>query len=758
MFEITYNDHDILDYYKNERKACKDAEYDFTFENRFIIYHANLCHELHYIALDMTTGLGSEVAVRKLKNPITKQEYAGLTPRILSAIRYTGINRSYNPIAEDPMTVIDSIFRVILAEHGYAVREEQITLSKNIFKGFNGKLVSICEAEVGTGKTLAYLVAAIVARNCLANGMDTRKPITITTSSIELQKALVEKEIPLLSNVLMEYNLIKKPLSVALRKGKEHYFCRKRYEDLLKNLQLYPEKYGELIEKFTATGFASKAFDLDKITMSNNLKSKICVKGSCKKCPYINDCRYHSYLTTTCARDDLDFQVTNHNMYLASVKVKDEFGGKVIRPSDYVIIDEAHKFKESAESVFGTTLTLKDFIKYLNIVKTLRKDSTPPQTYKNLLNNVYSTANTLFSRLEGYLNANDSDEDRGTIIKLSKDDIGALSSLALLVRAIEEKRTKSSGEHESIGKNLLSAIGAFNRQNNINVWVAIDENGVFTLCCAPKNIGHVLHDKVWNNGTSHVLTSGTMSDGTDFSFFMSENGIDRIRKNLVFTSSTPSPFDYKSHTRLYIPNDMLTPDNDNEKYLSKLSERIFAIVEATNGHTAILFTSYKVLSAVYDRLKDKLTKYDVIRMTRSNKNAIADFKKSKNGVLFASGSMWEGVDCTGDSLSSVIIVRVPFPIRTATLEQKKNAMSDVPTFIQTYALPEMLIKLRQGVGRLIRCESDTGLVSILDSRVAEDGRYQDKVMKVLEKYPTVDTLEGIEAFFKAVKPEEYFKK
>ncbi len=755
MFEINFNGQENLDYYKNERKAYLDGQYDFTFENRFIIYHSVLCHELHYLALDMTTGLSSEVTRRKLSNPIKKTEYKGLTPLILSAIRYTGVSRAYNPIADDPIRVIDSIFRVILAEHGYAIREEQIRLAKNIYKGLCGKLVSICEAEVGTGKTLAYLVAALVAKNANINYQD-RKPITITTSSIELQRALVEKEIPSLSAMLMKYNLIKKPLSVAIRKGKEHYFCKKRYEDLLQNLKQHPEKYAELIKWFEDEDFVRTAFDLDRTQLGGRLKSKICVKGSCQKCPHILECKYHNYLANHCAKDDLDFQVVNHNMYLASIKVKNEFGGKVIRPSDIVIIDEAHKFKESAEDMFGTELTLKHFERYLNVVKTLRAEKASPEVYKNLMENVRLTAEALFSRLNGYLNENDIDEDKGTIIELTKDDVGALSSLALLIRTIESNRTKVDGEHKHIGKDILSALELFHRQNNINVWVELDENGVFTLCCAPKNVGQMLHDKVWNSGSSYVLTSGTMSDGIDFSFFMKENGIERIRKDLVFTSRTPSPFDYKSHTRLYIPDDMLHPDNDSKKYIKRLAERICALVEATNGHTAILFTSYKVLSSVYELTKDKLGKYDVICMTRSNKNAISEFKKSKNGVLFASGSMWEGVDCIGDSLSSVIIVRAPFPMRSATLEQKKNDIDHVPTFIETFAVPEMLIKLRQGVGRLIRSETDTGLVSILDCRVADDGKYQEKVMTVLEKYPKVETLEEIEAFFKAVKPKSYF--
>ena len=162
-----------------------------------------------------------------------------------------------------------------------------------------------------------------------------------------------------------------------------------------------------------------------------------------------------------------------------------------------------------------------------------------------------------------------------------------------------------------------------------------------------------------------------------------------------------------------------------------------------------------MLNAVYEQTKDRLSAFDIFCMTRSNRTAIQDFKKSTNGVIFASGSMWEGVDCIGDTLSSVIIVKLPFPRRSAVMEQKKAESNDIHDFIRRYATPEMLIKLRQGVGRLIRSESDTGLISILDSRAAT-GEHSLRVAKVLQQYPRVDTIDAIEAFFKNVKPKEYY--
>ena len=224
---------------------------------------------------------------------------------------------------------------------------------------------------------------------------------------------------------------------------------------------------------------------------------------------------------------------------------------------------------------------------------------------------------------------------------------------------------------------------------------------------------------------------------------------------LLLESRTESPFDYTNHTRLYIPTGMPTPDNDNEDYFKAIADEIYRIIKATNGHTAILFTSYKTLNLVHDLLRDRLTAYDTICMTRSNKNAITDFKKSKNGILFASGSMWEGVDCVGDCLSSVIIVRLPFPMRSALMEEKKNNCDSVGDFVDRYCTPNMLIKLRQGVGRLIRCESDTGVVSILDPRAISKS-YSGKIGQALHKFPKVDSAQEIESFMRGVKDEEYY--
>lgn len=756
MFEITYQDSDCLQDFIETGKAYRGAIYDFTFENRFHIYHFFVRDSARYVALDSRTGYGSEITRRRKDRLFDSRSYRSMTPMVLESIKYIGDQRYLNAIVNDPLETIDAIFRVILPEYGFAVREEQIKLSKNMYLGLTGKQVAICEAEVGTGKTMAYLVAAFVAREKYASDCGFRLPVTISTSSIELQRMIVGTEIPRLSRMLQDFGLIKHPLVASTRKGKEHYFCMARYYDFHQKLMENEEKYHRLLELFEKTKIVKRAFDLDMWDMPVAIKGKICVKGKCTNCIYKDECRYASYIRAAGEKGTVDFQVTNHNLFLASVKVaRSDPACRLIQSSPYVVIDEAHKLLEAAQSTFGEQLTESTIQKYINSVRYLKADSIPETAYKNFLETARNTNQQLFAALGKKVPTDTFDEQRSVSISFPASVVTLILRLTEAVSWIESCRKRSRQPYAMDGRRIVEALNQFIRQNDKHIWLELNDDNTLTLCCCPENMADAMDKAVWNRDASYVLTSGTMSDGVDFEYFKRENGISRLPDYLVSEHSTASPFDYTHHTRMYIPKDMPVPDNGDPEYLDAITERILRLIEATNGHTAILFTSYKVLQAVYDRAIDKLGKYEVFCMTRSNRMAIRDFRNSKNGVLFASGSMWEGVDCIGDCLSSVIIVRLPFPLRSATMEQKKNAAGDVCKFVQEYAVPEMLIKLRQGAGRLIRSETDTGVISILDSRAAT-GSYVPRLRSALSKYPTVDSVEEIGDFIKEIKSADYF--
>lgn len=757
MFEITYNDKEVLEYYKECRKAYKSGVYDFTFENRFIIYHARLRKQLEYIAIDKLTGKASHVTTRQPSNPIKDEEYKDMLRDIQYSIKYTGDQRYQTITNEDPIELIETIFRVILPANGYVIREEQIKLSKTMFKGFTEKQVAVCEAEVGTGKTLAYLVAAFVAKMFYEREHNLIAPVTISTATVELQKSLVEREIPHLSNLLQEYNIIKRPFVVSLRKGKEHYLCPVRLETLEKDLRQNPEKHEGWLKTLETVKKHPYGMDLDKYLIKRSIKSRICVKGSCLSCKKQGNCPYNKMMETASSSPFIDFQVTNHNLYLMSQKKRKGYNKSLLQDSYFVVLDEAHRIKEVAEDVFGERLSEKDIITYVNGVKTCVADKSFKKEYNQLITKLLKENKTLFSILRSELDAESlkNEVDENTVINPSASVIRKLNKIIGLIEEIELHKSKKRSNENITGNRLINTIEILVNKTMNTTWLNKDENDILYLCCCSRYIDKILWTKVWDWESCHVLTSGTMSDGDDFEYFKKEVGIDNVEDHLLIESSTSSPFDYAKNTRLYVPKNMPLPDNDSKAYVERISEEILNIIKATNGHTAILFTSYKVLQEVHEKIKDELSAYQVFAMTRGNKRVISDFRRSKNGILFASGSMWEGVDCIGDCLSSVIIVRLPFPLRNAVTEERKKEYESVREFVDEYCVPSMLMKLRQGAGRLVRSETDTGLISVLDPR-AETKVYSDKVMAALEKYPRVETLEDVQTFFKKVKNEDYF--
>lgn len=759
MFEINTNYNEHFDYLLENRIAYKGGVYDFTFEDEYIVYHVEQRNRIEYIAVSLKTHLSSSVTSEPIGNNYIKENYYQMIPKLLKSIKYTGDKRYLGEIThceEDPHNLIDSIFYDILPRYGYSVRKEQIELCKQMYDGFTSKKVSICEAEVGTGKTLAYLIASLFANQYYKAKYDEQYPITIVTSSIELQKALVEKEIPRLSSILLAHHYINRPIEVALRKGKEHYFCLKRYEELIDNLLMYPMKYWKTIQYLKSIKELPLGVDLDKYEINARIKDRICVKNNCGRCERRRECRYHQMNLMYDRNSKLDFQVANHNLFLMNQRLKDDDVPALLRHSNFITIDEAHKLKDVALDVLGESLSSHTISRYITNMKFLCEDRKKIALYNSKLSKLRETSCRLFKYLKNRIDAQLEDDEQNPIITMDDVMLNELTTMIGLIRQIEILKRKDHSE--VFGKVLVKSIDRMMKYTENITWYEIDENDVITLKTVPKDIGFKLHKLVWSKNANYVLTSGTMSDGVNFEFFKSNNGINFTPKRSIIETSFESPFDYEENARLYIPNDIPEPNNDDVVYLGAVASKCLELINLSNGHAVVLFTSYKALHSVYEMIREKLQNRDVFCMTRgSNKTAITQFRKSKNGVLFASGSMWEGVDCAGDILSNLIIVRLPFPMRNAVMEEHKAECDDVPTFIEKYCIPSMLIKLRQGVGRLIRSESDTGIVTILDARAAKGGKYRHNVLNALSLYPLIECEAEFYDFLKERKPEVYWK-
>jgi ATP-dependent DNA helicase DinG len=208
---------------------------------------------------------------------------------------------------------------------------------------------------------------------------------------------------------------------------------------------------------------------------------------------------------------------------------------------------------------------------------------------------------------------------------------------------------------------------------------------------------------------------------------------------------------------LYIPENMPFPNAKSKKYLAAVTDEIERLVIASHGHAAVLFTSYDVMGRVYAELAKRELPFPMFRLDKGGVREIERFKQSSNGILFASGALWEGIDITGDALSMlIIVVKLPFQMPDAIGEYEQTQYPDFRAYLNSVLVPEMLIKLKQGFGRLIRLESDSGCVVILDSRANSRGNYRERVLDALPDCRVTSQISDITDFFEYTKTPTYW--
>jgi ATP-dependent DNA helicase DinG len=281
------------------------------------------------------------------------------------------------------------------------------------------------------------------------------------------------------------------------------------------------------------------------------------------------------------------------------------------------------------------------------------------------------------------------------------------------------------------------------------------EDGIDKLCAIPNNLGDRLFKDQWSRGIPTILTSGTLSAGGDFTRTKHTLGLEKLGNALTETTHQ-SPFDYRSNALLYISECTPKPENRSKTYLDAVTNEIERLVQAAHGHAAVLFTSYDAMGRVYAELSKRKPLCPMFRLDKGGVKEIERFKASGNGVLFASGALWEGIDIPGDNLSMLIIVKLPFQVPDAISEYERKQYSNFPAYLNSVLVPEMLIKLKQGFGRLIRQETDTGVVAILDCRANSRGAYRARVLAALPDCPVAADINEVSGFFKAKKQPGYF--
>ena len=623
----------------------------------------------------------------------------------------------------------EKIFRDILPRHGMAVREEQIALCHEVLDTLYNKEISLCEAGVGTGKTLAYLVGCILWQMHRPERM--KLPIVISTSSVALQDAILTEYLPDLSAILLDEGIITAPITAVVRKGKERFVCDGRLAE--RASLVHPKRTREK----SSLRIAENILDMDHIPeLSRYDRCRICVPQSCPRDCFMRlDCRYQQYL-----RDSMkpDIQICNHNYLLADASHRLEDRPLLLRSYQALVVDEAHKLPDAARQMYTETLSPHNMDELCLLLQQAH--------YKDFARQMRTAFLTLtFSCTQGLSKLR---RKAGEPFVLTPFRRAALiDCIALLQNAgglpdVPRYLLNRLGEAESLLRLFLLEV-----PTRI-LYIDYDADGQPTFCAASSRVPQLLRSALWNTREPAILTSGTLAAAGDFSHTEQLLGLAAYRPLRHFRAN--SPFNYKKKCLLYFPP-RVKMQMDNRKR----AEEIVRLVGACHGHALVLFTSYRQMAEVR-ALTDSQWPYPTYQAWRNGGKIIQKFKQSGNGVLFAAGSCWEGIDFPGDMVSLLIIAKLPFPIPDPVSDYERRQYPNLRDYINAEIIPEMQKKLRQGFGRAIRTEQDSCVVAILDERAAIGGKYHDAALAALPSCPTTEKIEDVQQFIREQKRPDYF--
>ena len=636
---------------------------------------------------------------------------------------------------------IERIFRILLPQNGLAVREEQISLCHAMLDTLLQNRIALCDAGVGIGKTYAYLTACILLKQYDHSGPAGFQPVVVSTSSVALQDAVIGEYIPFLSRIFLENHIIQKPIRAMIRKGKERFVCDARLSQRLAAVQEKQKNAGQRKALFSLRTY----YDLDAVTgLSGFDRRQVCVPKVCpKECLLRSSCRYHQYLKEARSAE-IFVQICNHNYLLADAAHRLQEMRPLLNDYRALVIDEAHKLPDAARQMYGQSLSAEDFSelcallekeKYILVAQRLR------EKFCTLMGAMY----------RGEL----LEEAQRTAFVLTADREAALRDCLSLLRQTQ----KQLAPH--LPRWITYRLGTTEQALNLFytcdkryiLYIQYSRDGSPSLCAASREMPEQLRRALWLKGIPAILTSGTLMAGGSFDRTRQLMGLSANKRLDDFIAV--SPFNYRENCLLYIPDGLPRAQMGSEKEAKCLAEQICRLVEATHGHTLVLFTSYSLMGAVYNQVKDRLS-FPLMEVWRHSQEVIHQFKQAQNAVLFAAGSCWEGVDFPGDMVSSLIIVRLPFPVPDPLSEAEREQYPTLQDYIRAVIIPDMQVKLRQGFGRAIRTETDTCVVSILDHRAAPEKRYHRAVLETLPPLRITRKIEDVEAFIRAKKSPDYF--
>lgn len=626
-------------------------------------------------------------------------------------------------IIEKPLSCAVEEFFEKANECGMENREGQVEMAKEITEAVESNNSIIVEAGVGIGKSISYLLHIVL------NYFRERRQVIIATSTIALQEQLEN-----------DLNLLLKNLGVKVNyetaRGMTNYIC-------LKRLHYYCRDNTDDSSLLSLADSARKGVQSRKdVKMNNDTWSKICIRSFgeyCRNCVYSNKCEYMQMRKRILVKNQII--ICNHNMLVTHlINIRREKG--IFSDSvSTIVVDEAHNLESKFRDAFTATFNKNQIIRELLYVRDSRIGD-----IKRLVSSVVDMIEALFRYLDYDFRLQKAANTDSDVYYYRPDK--NIKALILNIR-------KAAALIESKVSYKLRCLRFFRDMDNGNnlVWLSC-KNGIRINVCK-KDISEDIKKLLFVNNRRTILTSATLSTGNkananeQYGFFLNSIG---NPLDIIISRPKESPFDYVHNSMLYISDKLPYPNKNNRRvYQDTAISEIVELLKITYGKALILFTSKEDMNAVFKKLSNMGMPFKIMIQSSdsSQEHRINSFKTDINSVMLGTGVYWEGINIVGESLSQIIIYKLPFAAPDPIIEYKMSKSADP---LMNVIVPEMIIKLRQGVGRLIRCHNDKGIISILDPRLSSKSnrKYKTQVLDSLPQKSHTENLDTLSDFWRQI--------